>query len=50
MRVVIANKHRSMIGGRGPLQEHKIKITEEHIKLLREKAVAALLGVDRERA
>jgi len=35
-----------MIGGRGPLQEHKVKITEEHIKLLRKKAVAALLGVD----
>ena len=39
-------QHRSMIGGRGPLQEHKVKITEEHIKLLRKKAVAALLGVD----
>ena len=32
MRVVIANKHRSMIGGRGLLQERKVKITEEHIR------------------
>ena len=28
------------------MQEHKVKITEQHIKLLRKKAVAALLGVD----